>query len=79
MSYIIFLYAFFGFFKIIFQSYLKVTTKSYWGSYWTEEEVLDLWNVPAWNLKEEEFFRIGLLDCPLVVGVQLVDLPRVEP
>ena len=34
---------------------------------------------PAWSLKNEEFFRIGVVDRLRVVGVQLVDRPRVEP
>ena len=40
---------------------------------------LDLWTVPAWNLKNKELFRIGLVDRPRVGGVRLVDRPRVEP
>ena len=32
-----------------------------------------------WSLKNKDLFRIGLIDCPSVVGVQLVNRPRVEP
>ena len=34
---------------------------------------------PAWSLKNKEFFQIGLVDRLGVVGVQLVDCPRLEP
>ena len=27
---------------------------------------MDLWIVPAWSLKKEEVFRIGLVECPSV-------------
>ena len=37
------------------------------------------WIVPAWSPKNKDLFRIGLVDCPRVRDVRLVDRPRVEP
>ena len=35
----------------------------------------NLWIIPAWGLKNEEYFRNRLIDCPCVGGVQLMDHP----
>ena len=40
---------------------------------------LDSWVVLAWSIKNEQLFQIGLVDCPCMAGVWLVDCPRAEP